>query len=76
MTNVTNWDDIFEETASRIRAENDALDADPVVQARRKARAEAEAAALERQIAREIADGIRRADGSLIEDEEDEDEEE
>jgi hypothetical protein len=76
MTDATNWDDIFEETASRIRAEGDALDADPLVQARRKARADAEAAALERQIAREIADGTRDAEGNLIEDEEDEDEEE
>jgi len=72
MTNVTNWDDIFEETAARIRAENDATEASPRYQAKRKADAEA----LERQFAREIADGTRRADGSLIEDEDEEDEEE
>lgn len=76
MTEVASWDDEFEELAMRIRVEGDDQDADPVVQARRKARAEAEEAAIARQIAREIAEGFRRADGSLIEDEEDEDEEE
>jgi hypothetical protein len=69
---MTDWNEIFEETAARIRAENDATEASPRYQAKRKADAEA----LERQFAREIADGIRRADGSLIEDDEDEDEEE
>lgn len=69
---MTDWNDIFEETAARTRAENDATEASPRYQAKRKADAEA----LERQIAREIEEGIRRPDGSLIEDEEDEDEEE
>ena len=76
MTDIASWDDEFEELAMRIRVYGDDQDADPVVQARRKARAEAEAAALERQIAREIADGTRDAEGNLIEDEEDEDEDE
>jgi len=69
---MTDWNEIFEETAARIRAENDATEASPRYQAKRKADAEA----LERQFAREIAEGIRRADGSLIEDDEDEDEDE
>ena len=67
---MTDWNEIFEETAARIRAENDATEASPRYQAKRKADAEA----LERQFAREIAEGIRRADGSLIEDDEDEEE--
>ena len=69
---MTNWNDIFDEAAAEAARQNDAIEADPRTAIRRAARAEA----LERQIAREIADGIRRADGSLIEDEEDEDEDE
>jgi hypothetical protein len=76
MTEVASWDDEFEELAMRIRVEGDDQDADPVVQARRKARAEAEAAAIARQIAREISEGIRDAEGNLIENEDDEDEDE
>lgn len=69
---MTDWTAIFDEAAAETARQNDAIEADPRTAIRRKARAEA----LERQIAREIADGIRRLDGSLIEDEEDEDEEE
>lgn len=69
---MTDWNDIFEEVAAETARQNDASEANPRYQAKRKADAER----LERQIAREIEEGIRRPDGSLIEDEEDEDEEE
>lgn len=72
MTDVTDWNAAFEEAAAETGRRNDATEASPRYQAKRKADAER----LERQIAREIEEGIRRPDGSLIEDEEDEDEEE
>ena len=67
---MTDWNAIFEETAAETARQNDAIEADPRTAIRRKERAEA----LERQIAREIADGIRRIDGTLIEEDEDEEE--
>jgi hypothetical protein len=67
---VTDINDIFEELAAELKAQADADDADPARQARRAAK-----------VQREIAQGIRDADGHFIipdaeEAEEDEDEEE
>lgn len=69
---MTDWNAIFEETAAETARQNDAIEADPRTHQRRAERA----AALQRQIAREIEDGIRRPDGSLIEDLEEDEEEE
>jgi hypothetical protein len=62
---MTDIDDIFEELAAEMKARADADDADPAVQARKAA-----------QKQREIAQGIRDADGQfIISDEEETDEE-
>ena len=69
---MTDINDIFEDFAAELKAQADADDANPAVQARRAA-----------QVQQEIRQGIRDADGSFIipdaeeadEDEEDDEEE-
>jgi hypothetical protein len=64
---MTDIDDIFEEFAAEMKARADADDADPAIQARKAAQKE-----------REIAQGIRDAEGQFIisDNEEDGEEEE